>query len=55
MTVPETKEQLCSFLGLATFVGQRFIAHFSSLTAHYLTCAQSQQLLKMERNSVNLL
>ncbi len=33
MTVPETKEQLRSFLGLATFVGQRFIAHFSSLTA----------------------
>ena len=42
MPLPESIEQLRSFLRLATFIGQRFIPHFSSLTANLFSmCSNS--------------
>ena len=42
MPLSESKKQLRYFLGLATFIGQRFIPHFSSLTANLFSmCSNS--------------
>ena len=46
MPLPETKEQLRSFLGLAGFVGTKFVPHYSNLAAPlFELCNQSQTQL----------
>ena len=64
MSLPENKEKLRSFLGLATFVGQRFIPHFSSLAAplfnmcsnskdsHFEWSTDLSQAFKMLQNAI---
>ncbi len=53
MELPSTREQLRSFLGLATYVGQRFISYYSSLVAPLWDMLKPNSIFEWTSSSTN--